>query len=60
MILYDMKAFYRWLESCSDAELITRRDKAVSAETMLTDTSVRTELRRLVRLIEEEMVSRKL
>jgi hypothetical protein len=61
-ILADMKSFYRWLDESSDDELKTRRDAALSAIRggQITTDSVVREARRLIRRIEEEMVSRKL
>lgn len=52
-ILFDMAAFYRWLEQASERELLARRDEAVNIEPRLTDDDLKRELRRLVRLIEE-------
>ena len=59
-LLFDMTGFYRWLENASERELMTRRDAAKSAEPDITDPDLRKELGRLVRLIEEEMLARKL
>jgi len=32
-ILFDMAAFYRWLEQASDRELLARRDDALNIKT---------------------------
>jgi dephospho-CoA kinase len=59
-ILFDMAAFYRWLEQASERELLARRDVAMAAEKEVTNEELRNEIRRLVRKIEEELVARKL
>jgi hypothetical protein len=58
-ILFDMTAFYRWLETASDRELLARRDESVHLEPRLTDEDLKRDLKRLVRMIEEELVARK-
>jgi len=58
-ILFDMAAFYRWLEQASDRELLARRDEALNMESRISDEDLRRDLRRLVRMIEEELVARK-
>lgn len=58
-ILFDMAAFYRWLEQASERELLARRDEALNIEARLSDEDLKRELRRLVRMIEEELVARK-
>lgn len=58
-ILFDMAAFHRWLEQASDRELLARRDEALSMESRISDDDLRRDLRRLVRMIEEELVARK-
>lgn len=58
-ILFDMVAFYRWLEQASERELLARRDEALNMEARLSDEDLKRELRRLVRMIEEELVARK-
>ena len=58
-ILFDMTAFYRWLETASDHELLARRDESVHLEPRLTDEDLKRDLKRLVRMIEEELVARK-
>lgn len=58
-ILFDMAAFYRWLEQASDRELLARRDDALNMEVRLSDEELKRDLRRLVRMIEEELVARK-
>ncbi|HHI71471.1 MAG TPA: hypothetical protein ENJ91_10745 [Rhodobacteraceae bacterium] len=59
-ILFDMAAFYRWLENASDREMLARRDAARAAEREITDPELKEETKRLIRLIEEEIVARKL
>lgn len=57
--LFDMAAFYRWLQEASDDELSNRRDGALEMEAEMSNEDVKRRLRRLVRMIEEEMVARK-
>jgi len=59
-ILFDMAAFYRWLSQASDQELLVRRDAAISMGVEVSDEDIKRDLRRLVKHIEEEMVTRKL
>lgn len=59
-ILFDMAAFYRWVEQASERELLARRDEALILEKRLTDKKVIRELRYLTRRIEEELVARNL
>ena len=58
-LLFDMAAFYRWLQEASDDELSGRRAEAMKMESELSDDDVKRRLRRLVGMIEEEMVARK-
>ena len=58
-MLFDMSAFYRWLQEASDNELSVRRDDALQMEAHLSDDDVKRRIRRLVGMIEEEMVARK-
>lgn len=58
-LLFDMAAFYRWLQEASDDELLARRDVCIQIEIKLTDDDLKRELRRLVRMIEEQLVARK-
>ncbi len=58
-LLFDMAAFYRWLQEATDDELSGRRAEALKMEAELSDEDVKRRLRRLVGMIEEEMVARK-
>ena len=58
-LLFDMAAFYRWLQEASDDELSGRRAEALKMEAELSDEDVKRRLRRLVGMIEEEMVAMK-
>lgn len=58
-ILFDMAAFYRWLETASDRELLARRDDSVNVESRLTDDDLKRDMKRLIRMIEEDIVTRK-
>ena len=57
-LLFDMAAFYRWLQEASDDELSGRRAEALKMEAELSDEDVKRRLRRLVGMIEEEMGAR--
>ena len=59
-ILFDMTAFYRWLETASDRELLARRDGLVSLRARFTEVEVQAEATRYLKLIEEEMLARSL
>lgn len=54
-----MAAFYRWLETASDRELLARRDDSVNVESRLTDDDLKRDMKQLIRMIEEELVTRK-
>lgn len=54
-----LAAFYRWLEEASERELLARRDEALNMENRISDVDLKSDLRRLVRMIEEELVARK-
>lgn len=58
-ILFDMTTFYKWLEQASDRELLARRDEALNMERRISDEDIRKDLRRMVRMIEEELVAQK-
>jgi len=58
--LYDMKAFYRWLDEADDMELVQRRDALRRALSQFTDENVIADARFLLRKIEEEMLARKI
>ena len=58
-ILFDVAAFYRWLEEASERELLARRDEALNMESRISDDDLKKDLRRLVRMIEEELVARR-
>ena len=46
-------------EQASDRELLARRDEALNMESRISDEDLKRDLRRLVRMIEEELVARK-
>jgi hypothetical protein len=58
-ILFDMAAFYRWLEQASDRELLARRDEALNIKDHISDSDLKQDLCHLIRLTEEELVARK-
>jgi hypothetical protein len=59
-VLFDVAAFYRWLENATDRELIARRDKLITVIEDLSDKDVAKEARKWLRKIEQELVARQL
>lgn len=59
-ILYDMRAFFRWLDEADDEELLQRRQNLQSLLSELTQEEVVQEARRLLRFIEEELLARQI
>ncbi|OYV75592.1 MAG: hypothetical protein B7Z66_12235 [Chromatiales bacterium 21-64-14] len=57
--LYDMGAFYRWLEQANERDLARKRDLLAHALAYkLTEESVIADAKFLLRKIEEEMLAR--
>ena len=56
--LYDMRAFFRFLEEATDDELVQRRDALRQVLDGLTEEGVIADARFLLRKIEEEMLAR--
>ncbi|OIO76373.1 MAG: hypothetical protein COZ20_02300 [Gallionellales bacterium CG_4_10_14_3_um_filter_54_96] len=57
--IFDMKAFFRWLETSSERELLQRRDQLQHAiEHKFTESSVITDAKYLLKEIEQEMLAR--
>jgi ribonuclease HI len=57
--LFDMKAFFSWLETTSERELLQRRDQLEHAiQNKLTNVDVITDARYLLKQIEQEMLVR--
>ncbi|MBU9211673.1 hypothetical protein [Burkholderia multivorans] len=59
-ILFDVAAFYRWLQEATDRELIARRDSLIIAIENLSDRDVAEEAKRWLKKIEQEIVARRL
>jgi len=59
-ILYDMRAFFRWLDEADDEELLRRRQSLQDLLSELTQEEVIQEARRLLRFIEEELLARQI
>ena len=59
-ILFDVAAFYRWLQEATDRELVARRDSLLVAIENLTDKDVADEARQWLKKIEREIVARRL
>ena len=58
--IYDMKAFYRWLEDAENREILQRRDSLLRVMDRLTDENVLADARFLLRKIEEEILAREI
>ena len=56
--LFDMKAFFGFLEKATDKELAQKRERLALFIQRASDESVREEARYLLRKIEEELLSR--
>jgi hypothetical protein len=59
-ILFDMAAFYRWLEEASDEEIIAKRDEALALRKSLEDERLIADVTYLVREMERALVARNL
>jgi len=59
-ILFDVAAFYRWLQEATDRELIARRDSLIMAIENLSDRDVAEEAKRWLKKIEQEIIARRL
>lgn len=56
--LFDMKAFFRFLETATEKELSDKRERLILFIQLASDESVRDEAKYLLRKIEEELLSR--
>jgi hypothetical protein len=57
-ILFDMKAFFRWLDEASDLELTQRRDVLLDLMKKPMSEDGRNDVRYLIRQIEGQIISR--
>jgi len=57
-VLFDMKAFYLFLEKASDKELSQKQELLVQFIDMCQDPDVLSEARYLLKMVEEEILSR--
>lgn len=57
-VLFDMRAFFRWLEEASDRELSERHELVLRFSEIAKSESVREESRYLLRKVEEEILAR--
>ena len=57
-VLFDMRAFFRWLEEASDRELSERHELVLRFSEKVKSESVREESRYLLRKVEEEILAR--
>ena len=54
----EWKSFFRFIEGGSEAELQQRKDALASVLQKVTDPGVRSDIRRMLRLIDEEVLIR--
>ena len=59
-IIFDMAGFYRWLSEELEVDLIERRDEIAQVLLQLNEEEVILEAKRLLNLIETELLARKL
>ncbi len=52
------KAFLAWLDEANEAELVAKHQRCIELRKQLTDAELLSSLSRMVRLIEEEQVTR--
>ena len=57
-VLFDMRAFFRWLEEASYRELSERHELVLRFSEIAKSESVREESRYLLRKVEEEILAR--
>ena len=57
-VLFDMRAFFRWLEEASDREVSERHELVLRFSEKVKSESVREESRYLLRKVEEEILAR--
>ena len=57
-VLFDMRAFFRWLEEASDRELSERHELVLRFSEKVKSESVREESRYLLRKVEDEILAR--
>ena len=55
---HEWKSFFRFIDDGSVAELQLRKDALVGVLTKVTDPGVRSDIRRMLRLIDEEVLIR--
>ena len=54
----EWKQFLRWLDDANEGELAQMKQRLRSTQTAVTEPGVRSDLRRLLRLIDEEVLIR--
>ena len=59
-ILFDMAAFYRWLENANDRELQARHEALIALRGRFTEAKVQASATSYIMMIEEEMLARSL
>jgi len=52
------REFIRWLDNADDRELAEAKSKLRSTQKLVTESGVRSEVRRMLRLIDEEVLAR--
>jgi hypothetical protein len=58
MTKYDWTDYFAWLDRASIGGLIAARDKAYETRRMIKDPDYRSDLRRMIRLMDEELLTR--
>ena len=54
----EWKSFFRFIDEGSDTELQRRKDALLGVLSKVTDTGVRSDIRRMLRLLDEEVLAR--
>jgi hypothetical protein len=55
---HEWKSFFRFLDEGSEAELERRKNDLIAVQAKVTDPSVRSDIRRMLRLVDEEVLIR--
>jgi hypothetical protein len=58
MTKYDWADFFAWLDRATIAEIMASRDRAYELRRTLKDPDYRSDLRRMIRLIDQELLTR--
>jgi hypothetical protein len=58
MTKYDWTDFFAWLDRATIAEIMASRDRAYELRRTLKDPDYRSDLRRMIRLMDQELLTR--